>query len=67
MKDQAQTGWIRNGLAISLGMTLIFLLLRKWTLSRMALGFALAFVERWQARKKTDELVGLLSEAGRQS
>jgi hypothetical protein len=66
MKDQAKTGWIRNGMAISLGLTLVFILLRKWALTRIALGFVLAFVERWQARIKTDELIGLLSEAGGQ-
>jgi hypothetical protein len=57
------SSWITGGFAISLGLTLLLLLVKKWKLARFFGGLAVAFGEKWQETRAQKSLQRFMAKA----
>ena len=71
MQTGADSSWKRGGAAepagvtVSLALSLLFLILGRRRFARYALGFAVAFAERWRQARLSARVDDLLARSGR--
>ena len=66
MEKRAETGWMRGGAAISLAVSALCYSLRRRLPGRIALGFAIAFLERISEARLAGRVHEVLTRSGRQ-
>ncbi len=66
MDGGGNTAWMRGGAALSIALSLLFLVLGSRRLARYSLGFANAFAERWRDAHLSARVAALMARTGGQ-